>query len=167
MQQESCANLGSEALMLFQPFRLPPERWTFRGVSGSLKQNIPAAKEKAFLRKPKDDDGITVLPEPCLCCALKISGIGKIKVGDIESLSNPVTKEKLHVLQNEKDHAVIVNVPYHDDHPNEAQQLAKALAAMCTLLDEKEFEDAKREWATRFRTTSEGSEAEHFGSRPG
>ena len=143
--------------MSFQPFRVPPERWTFRGLTGALKKNPWGSKVKAFLRKPKDDDGITVLPEPCLCCALDISGIGKIKVGDIESLSNPATNVQLEVVQEAEDHALILNVPFHGEHEKDAQDLATALAEMCTLLDEKEFEAAKEEWATRCLASSEGS----------
>lgn len=143
--------------MSFQPFRLPPERWTFRGLTGSLKRNLWGSKVKVFLRKQKDNDGITVLPEPCLCCALDISGIGKIKVGDIESLSNPITNDQLQVVQDAEDHALILNVPFHEGHEKDAQDLASALAEFCTLLDEKEFETAREEWATRRAASSQDS----------
>src|SRR6202035_2209003 len=98
--------------MSFQPFRLRPEQVVFRGMSKSWidKKTEPwGAKLKAYLRQAKDDDGITVMPKVYFCCALNISGIGRIKVGDIESLSNPATKEQLHVLQDAEDHALIVN----------------------------------------------------------
>jgi hypothetical protein len=150
--------------MSFQPVRLPPETWTFRGLTGSLKRNLWASKVKAFLRKPKDDDGITVVPEPCLCCALDISGIGKIKVEDIESFHNPATNDQLQVFQDAEDHAVILHVPYHHEHEKEAQDLANDLAEMCTLLGEKEFE-AKEEWATRCPASSGGSASDLPASR--
>jgi hypothetical protein len=118
---------------------------------------------KAFLRERKDDDGITVVPEACLCCQLDIVAIGAITVGAIESLSNPVTSEQLYVYQDAEDHALIMNLPYREEHRQEASRLAFMLAGMCKLLTKEEFVEAKQEWTNRSAASNAGSVSEQHG----
>jgi hypothetical protein len=137
----------------FEPRRVPAGTIVYRGLgSGSqLDRNREpwGIKYPAFIRKRKDDDGLTVVPEPHLCCEIRLLQIAKIDVAEIEKLVNPVTGEHLYVWQDTADHACIPNLPYHDEHPQGAQDLATDLAGISEVLTEEEFEEAKEMWATR------------------
>jgi hypothetical protein len=62
--------------MTFEPRRFPGESAVYRGIEskGHLdRQRDPwGVRLKAFLRKAKDYDGLTVVPEPYHCCHLNI-----------------------------------------------------------------------------------------------
>lgn len=102
---------------------------------------------KAFLRKRKDVDGITVLPRAHLCCELDIRGIGRVSVGQVETIQNPIDGNFLYITDDTAIHGYIANVPFHHEHEKEANDIATDLAEICLLLEDAEFEEAKQRWS--------------------
>jgi len=132
------------------PRRATAEETKFRGMRSpgwiDKNQDPWGATLKAFMRRDSDTDGVTVLPRPHLCCALQIRGIGSIGVAGIETIQNPIDKQYLYVEEDDSDHGYIVHVPFHNQHPQAAQDVATDLAGFCALLKESEFEEAKDRW---------------------
>ena len=136
--------------MPFEPHRVPAGTIVYRGLGskGWLdRQRDPwGIRHGAFIRKRKDDDGLTVAPESHLCCQIALFQIAAIDVAAIEKMVNPITGENLYVWQDSEDHACIPNLPFHDEHPLEAQGLATDLANASELLTEEEFGAAQEKW---------------------
>lgn len=150
--------------MSFEPYRVPPRTVLFRGLgtSGQIdrKRDPWGVTLKAFFRKRKDDDGLTVLPQAHLCCEIELLQIAKIDVAEIEKLINPITGEHLYVWRDSPDHACIPNLPFHDEFPQEANDLATDLASAAEILTPEEFTTAKKTWANRSCGASEDHQQE-------
>ena len=133
--------------MSFGLSRFQAQEHVFRGIEDggiNKKANPRTAKLKCFYRKEKDTDGVTVLPKAHLCCKLRIIGITRLVVGEVESLLSPISGEPLWVYQDAPDHAFIDNVPFKHEHPKEAEDVATLLAGLAELLEEEEYVEAKR-----------------------
>jgi hypothetical protein len=132
----------------FEPHRVPAGTIVYRGLDrkGWLdRQRDPwGVKYGAFIRKRKDDDGLTVVPAPHLCFEIELFQIAGIDVAEIEKMTNPITGEKLYVWQDSEAHACILNLPFHDEYPKASQDLATDLAEAAIVLTEKEFEEAEK-----------------------
>src|ERR1035438_9501171 len=83
-----------------------------------------AIKYPAFIRKKKDFDGLTVLPEPYQCCRLKVIQVCRLGIVAIERVENLRWPHKLDVWQDAIDHACIRNLPFVEDDPQSAEDLA-------------------------------------------
>jgi len=95
---------------------------------------------KAFLRKERDVDGLSVFDEAQCCHKLDIYGIALIETSKVEALANPLDGSNLHVRFNDPEdthHLVIENVPFHHLHEYEAEMLAGHLARRAALFWEK------------------------------
>lgn len=150
--------------MPFEPRRVPAGTIVYRGLGSGgqidRKRDPWGIKFPAFIRKRKDDDGLTVLPEPHLCCEIDLLQIAKIDVAEIEKMVNPITGEHLYVLQDADDHACIPNLPFHEEHSQEAQDLATDLADAAEILTSDEFMAAKKKWATHASEANESCRQE-------
>ena len=135
--------------MLFEPHRVPAGTIVYRGIDRNgwlYRQRDPwGVRYGAFIRKQKDDDGLTVTPEASQCCEIELIQIAKIDVAEIEKMVNPITGEKLYVWQDAIDHACIPNLPFHHEHAQAAQDLATDLAEVADILTTEEFNATKRE----------------------
>ncbi len=114
----------------------------FRGLSNKSwinKQTNPeSVSPTAFLRKPKDMDGISVFDDPESCSVLRIFGIAEIQIQDVVALNNPLNGTNLKVCYNRADnphHLVIDNVPFQHEHPDESETLALHMAMKATIRD--------------------------------
>jgi hypothetical protein len=140
------------------PRRALPAETKYRGMNSGgwidKEQDPWGVAVKAFLRKDKDTDGITVLTRPHLCCSLNIRGIGQISVQDIETVTSPIDNQSLYVEENTANHGYIGNVPFHSQHPQAANDVATDLAELCRLLNDQDFEEAKERWAATLPTAS-------------
>lgn len=129
----------------------------FRGVEKSKVDRTKkpfTVKFEAFRRKANEEDGPTILPEPCLCFEIKIGAVARIRVSAVSQLHNPENKQPLTVIQDDESHMFIANVPHFiPDGQDEQIQIRRVcwtnLAMQAELLDEVEYEAAKQEWDSR------------------
>jgi hypothetical protein len=126
-------------------------RTLFRGLSYpswiNSKTVPPSVRLKAFLRKPKDVDGLSVFDAQECCNSLNVSGVAEIALIDVLMLQDPVTGAKLRACYDTSDdphHLVLDGVPFAHEHPAEADTLAINLALKAKLLDSE-----TTAWATK------------------
>jgi hypothetical protein len=100
------------------------------------KTNPTSVSSKAFLRKPKDVDGVSVFDEEDSCYALKLSGTATIPIQELLQLENPLNRAKLKLCYDDPDdphHLIIENLPFLHEHQDEAETLALNIAQKATL----------------------------------
>jgi len=117
-------------------------RPVFRGLSKkswiSQQTSPQSVSSKAFLRRLRDEDGISVFDDPESCSALQIVGVAEIAIGDLLSLENPLSGTRLRVCYDDASkphHLVIENVPFADHHPNESETVALNIAMKAKIRD--------------------------------
>jgi hypothetical protein len=131
------------------PFRLPDDKYVFRTLLGEdwvdKLQDPWAATQIAFLRQAKDKRGISVRPTAELCykkvSPLRVQGIGKIRVFDLRMLVNPLNGQRVDVIQDSEDHVTIHNIPFHDDDPGSALDIASDIADLAMVLPVSEWRE--------------------------
>jgi len=95
---------------------------------------------RAFLRKEKDIDGLSVFDNEDSCRKLNIYGIAEVATEEVERFENPVDGLQLAVRYNDPGdpcHLVIENLPFHHLHEQKAELLGGNLARMAILRWEK------------------------------
>jgi hypothetical protein len=144
--------------MSFEKRRFGEQEHVYRGIEEINKKTNPrSARVKCFYRRPKDTDGVTVLPDAHLCCRLRIVGIARLTVEHVNRITNPVTGDALAVYQDAPDHGYISNVPFKHEHLEAAEDVATRLAEKAVLLGDREYEDA-RQTASADRQQAPGEE---------
>lgn len=139
-------------MLIFSPKEMAREALVYRVLLAEewfdQTQEPYAATVVAFLRQPKDTGGISVIPHPRhfwrRINPKIVQGIAELKVADICALTNPVTGESLNVWQNKEAHANILNAPFVNEYPTEANMLADDLASIARVWRRSEFADLVR-----------------------
>jgi hypothetical protein len=112
----------------------------YRGLGNenwiNKKTNPKSVGLKAFLRKPKDKDGLSVFDEEENCHRLRLFGTAELSIQDLLAIQNPITGLPLKICYNDptnSHHLIIEGLPFPHEHPAEANTLAINIAerAMC------------------------------------
>ncbi len=112
----------------------------FRGLSNkswiNKQTNLESVSPKAFLRRARDLDGISVFDEPESCSALQIFGIAEVRIEDLLRLANPLNGTNLKICYNHPHnphHLAVDNVPFQHEHPDESETLALIIASKAKI----------------------------------
>lgn len=109
--------------------QLPDDTIVYRAASASryLTDDKQHAAPQAFHRRPSDEDGLSfgLTPEDAVRGLTKWHGIIRLTVGAIRALRlRDGADKELIVVSDRPGHAIIPNIPFHDE--DDLPQLAEA-----------------------------------------